>query len=92
MMRQTIDIPRILVVPKGEVKSGFKPFTLKLDALKYPALSEELWIQYLRTSERDIVSLGQGNIDEDRLENYIVHGLLDFDDISYDNHADLVMI
>ena len=26
--QQTIDIPRILVVPKGEVKSGFKPFTL----------------------------------------------------------------
>ncbi len=32
--QQTIDIPRILVVPKGEVKSGFKPFTLNLDALK----------------------------------------------------------
>ena len=31
--QQTIAIPRILVVPKGEVKSGFKSFTLKLDAL-----------------------------------------------------------
>ena len=31
--QQTIDIPRILVVPKGEVKSGFKPFTLDLSAL-----------------------------------------------------------
>jgi type III restriction enzyme len=26
--QQTIDIPRILVVPRGEVKSGFKAFTL----------------------------------------------------------------
>ena len=27
--QQTIDIPRILVIPKGEVKSGFKPFELE---------------------------------------------------------------
>lgn len=45
--QQTIDIPRILVVPKGEVKSGFKPFQLKLDTLNYPAVSDELWIQLL---------------------------------------------
>ena len=30
--QQTIDIPRVLVVPKGEVKSGFSPFTLKPSA------------------------------------------------------------
>lgn len=90
MMQQTIDIPRILVVPKGEVRSGFKTFSLKLDALKYPAITDELWIQYLGTSERDILAVGEGNINEDRLENYIVYGLLDFDDISYDNHADLL--
>ena len=27
--QQTIDIPRILVVPKGEVRSGYKPFQLR---------------------------------------------------------------
>ena len=37
---QSIDIPRILVVPKGEVKSGFMPFVLMLDSLKYPPVSE----------------------------------------------------
>jgi type III restriction enzyme len=40
--QKTIDIPRILVVPKGEVKSGFKPFELALDTLRYPAVSDEL--------------------------------------------------
>lgn len=90
VIQQTIDIPRILVVPTGEVKSGFKPFILKLNALNYSAISEELWIQYLRTSERDSLAVGQSNTSEGRLENYIVHGLLDFDDISYDNHADLL--
>ena len=88
--QQTIDIPRILVVPKGEVKSGFKPFTLDLATLKYPAVSDELWIQHLRTNELEVVSLGRGSIEEARLEDYVVGGLVDFDDISYDDHADLL--
>ena len=88
--QQTIDIPRILVVPKGEVKSGFKAFTLKLDTLKYPAVSEELWIQHLRTNQLEVVSVGRGGIDEARLEDYVVSGLVDFDDVSYDEHADLL--
>ncbi len=88
--QQTINIPRILVVPKGEVKSGFKPFTLDLTTVKYPAVSDELWIQHLRTNQLDVVSLGRGGIEEVRLEDYVVSGLVDFDDISYDEHADLL--
>ncbi len=88
--QQTIDIPRILVVPKGKVTTGFKPFTLKLDTVKYPAVSEELWIQHLRTNQLEVVTLGRGNNDEVRLEDYVVSGLVDFNDISYDDHADLL--
>lgn len=87
---ETINIPRIVVVPRGEVKSGFKSFKLKLDSLKYPAVSEDLWIQYLRTGGAEVVSLGAGGLEESRLEDYIVSGLVDFDDISYDDHADLL--
>ena len=88
--QQTINIPRILVVPKGEVKSGFKSFTLKLDTLKYPAVSEDLWVQYLRTGESMTISPQRGQSEEPRLENYIVRSLVDFNDISYDDHADLL--
>ncbi|HSW13272.1 MAG TPA: DEAD/DEAH box helicase family protein [Solimonas sp.] len=87
---QTIDIPRILVVPKGEVKSGFKPFRLKLESLKYPAVSDELWVQLLRTRQLEVVSPGAAGIEEHRLEDYVVSGLVDFNDISYDEHADLL--
>lgn len=88
--QQTIDIPRILVVPKGEVSSGFKPFTLDLSSLKYPAVSDELWIQHLRTNQLEIVALGRGGVQEARLEDYVVSGLVDFDDISYDDQAELL--
>ena len=88
--QQRIEIPRILVVPKGEVKAGFKPFTLKLDTLKYPAVSEELWIQHLRTNQLEVVTMGDGGITEKRLEDYVVSGLVDFDDVSYDDQAELL--
>jgi type III restriction enzyme len=90
VIQQTIDIPRILVVPTGEVRSGFRPFTLELGTLRYPPVSEELWIQHLRTSRREVLALGRGGVEETRLENYLVSGLVDFDDVSYDDHADLL--
>lgn len=87
---QTINIPRILVTPQGEVKSGFRPFTLSLSSLNYPAVSDELWVQHLRINQLEVLSLNRGSIEESRLEDYVVGGLVDFDDISYDDHADLL--
>ena len=90
VIEQTIDIPRILVVPQGEVHSGYHPFTLDLSTLRYPQVDEDLWIQHLRTGQRDVLALGQGGVKEARLEDYVVSGLIDFDDVAYDLHADLL--
>ena len=90
VIQQTIDIPRILVVPTGKVQSGFHPFQLKLDSLKYPQVDEELWAKHLRTDQVDVIATGKGGIAESRLEDYVVSGLVDFDDVSYDAHADLL--
>ncbi len=90
VIRQTIDIPRILVVPTGVVKTGFHSFALDLEGLSYQAPSEELWQQSLSTGKRDILGVGAGGIQEDQLEDYVVSGLIDFDDIAYDDHADLL--
>ncbi|GJQ28410.1 MAG: type III restriction endonuclease subunit R [Phycisphaerae bacterium] len=87
---KTIDIPRILVVPTGEVRCGFKPFKLKLDGLRYQPPSDELWVQHLRTNTREVIALGKGSDHEARSEDYVVSGLVDFDDVSYDDHADLL--
>ena len=86
----TIDIPRIIVVPKDEVKSGFKPFKLNVATLRYPVPSDELVAQTLRTGQQEMISLGRGGIEEKRLEDYVVGGLVDFDDVSYDDHAELL--
>jgi len=90
MADSTIDIPRITVMPKSEVKAGFKPFNLDLSGMRYPAPSEELWAKHLRTDQVDVIGLSQGNLLERRLEDYVVSGLIDFPDIAYDEHADML--
>ncbi len=90
VVQQTIDIPRILVTPKGEVKSGFHHFTLDLSRMRYEVPNETLWAAHLRTGQVDRIGLGASNIDEQRLEDYIVSGLIEFDDVAYDEHSDLL--
>lgn len=90
VQQKTIDIPRIVVVPTTEVRSGFHPFTLNLTSMQFAPPSDELVIQTLRTQEREIVGVSKGGVQEKRLEDYVVRGLVDFDDIAYDAHADLL--
>lgn len=90
VVQQTIDIPRILVVPKGEVTTGFHIFALDCSSINYQPVERDLLIQHLRTHEQDTLSYGGRMQHEQRLEDYVVRGLVDFDDISYDEHADLL--
>lgn len=90
VMQGTINIPRILVIPRGEVRSGYHPFVLDLGSLRYQPIADDLWIQHLRTGQGTVVSLSQDSVQEARLEDYIVSALMDYDDVSYDLHANLL--
>ena len=90
VVKEMIPIPRILVVPLGEVKSWFEPFELDLKALRYPAPSKDLWVHNLHTDLGEAVSVSVSGFREPRMEDYVVGGLVDFDDISYDDNAELL--
>ena len=53
-------------------------------------MDDELWVQHLRTGQLDTVLVGGVGADEARPEDYVVAGLVDFDDVSYDENADLL--
>ncbi len=89
VMKQTIDIPRIAVVPKGEVSSGFRPFTLDVAGLHLQPKDRSLVGQNLRTHEQFTYTAQPGRA-ERRLEDYIVHALIDLDDIDYNTQASLL--
>ncbi len=90
VVQHTIDVPRILVVPKGEMTIGYPPFNLNTSAINYQPVSRDLLIQHLRTHLQEALSAGDNSRSELRLEDYVVRGLMDFDDVSYDDHADLL--
>ncbi len=89
VVQQTIDIPRIAVVPTGEVTTGFHPFTLDVGQLNLQPGEREIVGQMLRTNKQFTLASDIG-LKETRLENYVVHALVDFDDIDYFTHADLL--
>lgn len=88
VVEQTIDIPRIAVVPTGEVTTGFHPF--KLGTLpNFQPGQREIVGQELRTNNQFTMSREAG-IREQRFEDYIVKKLIDFDDIDYFTQAELL--
>jgi type III restriction enzyme len=91
VIQRTIDIPKIIFVPQGEVKSGFRSFALDMTGLNYRVPSKkELYIQSLATDDSTSLEIKTDNSEEFQLENYIVKNLVNFDDICYDENADLL--
>ena len=89
LVEHTIDIPRISVVPKGPVKSGYKVFQLDLSKMNFQPQDMALIGQGLKTGKQ--VLYGQSSsVMEVMLENYIVRELINYDDVSYDEHAELI--
>lgn len=89
MVGQTIDMPRIVVQPVGEISYGYHPFTLELTHLNLQPSNRELISQSLQTNQQLSIS-STPNKKYQRLEDYIVEHLVDKDDISYDEHAGLI--
>ncbi|MCZ7600324.1 MAG: hypothetical protein M5U09_25010, partial [Gammaproteobacteria bacterium] len=61
-----------------------------LSGMNYQPPGEELWLQYLRTGAAESIGVMSEGPAEPRPENYVVAGLVDFDDISYDDTAELL--
>ncbi len=84
-----IDIPRIVVVPTGEVTTGFRDFDLDANSVRLQPASQDILIQNLSNHQRERLK-ASGIAPESRPENYLVRHLIDYDDVFYDDHADLL--
>lgn len=74
---------------KGEVRSGFKPFTLDVSGLHLQPKDRSLVGQNLGNREQFTLSAQSGGT-QHRPEDYIVHALIDYDDIDYNTQASLL--
>ena len=85
----TIDIPRISIVPVGPVRSGYATFQLDISRLNYQPLANTLESHGLQSNR--VLTYGEAAVvEESRFADYIVRELINFDDVSYDDHADFV--
>lgn len=89
-VEHTIAIPRIVVQPVGDVTTGFSDFDLQLGSLRLQPVSQEILVQHLASDTQETIGANSDDAPEVRLEDYVVRGLIDFDDVSYDDHADLL--
>ena len=87
---KTIAIPSLTVTPQDQVSFGFQPFTLDVGSWNYQPLSREMLVQVLRTEKQTVISGEEGGDTPARLEDYLVVKLIDFDEIDYDSHAELL--
>ena len=86
----TIAIPRIIVLPSGDVKAGFRKFALDLSPLHLQPVSEQILIQHLASDQRHVIGAEHNEGQEARSADYVVRALIDFDDIDYDTEAELL--
>ena len=86
----SIDVPKIVVVPKGEVTCGYEDFDLEAGNINLQPVAQDILIQHLHENQRYRLQDGSGIVQEKRPEDYLVRGLIDFDDVSYDEHAALL--
>ncbi|MFH1726454.1 MAG: DEAD/DEAH box helicase family protein [Elusimicrobiota bacterium] len=86
----SIDIPRITLQPVGDAARGYQDFKLDLSGVHYQPVENEILIQELHRREQHRLLSGDGVAQELRPENYLVRGLIDFNDISYDDHSELL--
>lgn len=85
----TISVPRILVVPEGEARRDFQPFTLDLRNVDYPPPSRAMVVRNLNDNTQEwIQALPGEQVAERHLEDFVVRALLLNPEISYDENAD----
>ena len=84
----SIDIPRIVVVPSGDIVTAWQPFTLDLSSVRLQPVALEILIQHLQDQgQRYLLETGFALAEEKYPENYIVRGLMQY--IRYDENPEL---
>jgi type III restriction enzyme len=86
----SIDVPRITVQPLGDVTRGYREFNLDLSIVRLQPVDNEILIQELHRRVQHRLMSGTGRVPEEKFEDYLVGGLIDFNDICYDDHAPLL--
>jgi type III restriction enzyme len=85
-----IAIPQIVMKPAHAAKWSFRSFALDLSAFRYDREKQTLRASYLRSGEIDRIDIERQEPQRGSAEDMIVTRLVAFDDVAYQNCADLL--
>jgi type III restriction enzyme len=92
IVTNTIEIPRIIVQPSGEVKTGFKDFKLVTKQFpRWQPVDMQILIKALQSGNQSTIGLttDKGSL-KDSNQDAIVRELVNHDEIDYDSHTPLL--
>ena len=86
---KVIDVPRILLQPKGETTVTYDDVPMSVEGLRFLLPEHDIVVQELQSRVRERIAVGLPAT-ETRIEDYVVRILIDEPDLDYDTHADLL--
>ncbi len=90
-VKTVVGIPRIRLLPTGDVNCGYKDFDLDVSGVHYPPVDEAMLLRYLQDqSKSEVVHFDDKDFTESTLDDEIVKRLIDYDDIDYTTTKDLL--
>ncbi len=89
-VERTLAIPALTITPQQQVSFGFRRFYIDMKSWNFQPLSRELFVQVLRTEKTSVISGEEEGETANRLEDYIVARLIDYPEIDYDTHAEIL--
>lgn len=86
----SISIPKIVVVPSGKIENGYRDFDLNTSSINIQPVEHDILVKHLQSNDQHIIKADADFAKENKLEDYLVRGLIDYDDIDYNSQADLL--
>ena len=93
IIEKTIEIPRITIQLKNDTEFSFKDFDLDTSNIgQFPPVEQEIFVRYLQEQKKVYTHsvTNSGSSGRDSWLNTIVNELLNYDEIDYDEHSDLL--
>lgn len=86
----SISVPKIVIQPKDTAETFFTDFDMETRGINLQPVAHDILVKHLQSQQSDRIRGGTAIVEEERLEDYLVRHLIKRNDMSYDDHAELL--
>lgn len=86
----SLSVPRIILEPAESNETFYSDFDMETRGINLQPVAQDILVRHLQSQHSEKLRGSSGIVEEVRLEDYIVRHLISKNDISYDDHSDLL--